>query len=173
MAWFALHSVLMLSLAFVVGLGVGWLIWARQWTPVDGPEAASPPPVETAPLLPGDGLARAQGAQAATICQIQGAGAKSAMDGRLVRVEGVVTGAFGGTDIDGFFIQAPGCDADPAPGAGASATRCWLWPSCGPSGAPGGASRRSAPRRRRGRRAATAADAVSYTHLTLPTNREV
>ncbi len=52
MAWFALHSVLMLSLAFVVGLGVGWLIWARQWTPVDGPEAASPPPVETAPLLP-------------------------------------------------------------------------------------------------------------------------
>ena len=68
----------------------------------------------SASLLPGDGLARAQGAQAATICQIQGAGDKTAMDGRLVRVEGVVTGAFGGTDIDGFFIQAPGCDADAA-----------------------------------------------------------
>lgn len=60
------------------------------------------------------GRVQAQAPQAATTCEIQGAGAATPLDGKLVRVEGVVTGAFGGTDIDGFFIQAPGCDADAA-----------------------------------------------------------
>ncbi|MFZ0158024.1 MAG: helix-hairpin-helix domain-containing protein [Kineosporiaceae bacterium] len=39
MAWFALHSILMLSLAFVVGLVVGWLLWARHGRQVRIPQA--------------------------------------------------------------------------------------------------------------------------------------
>lgn len=64
-------------------------------------------------LLNAAGVA-AQAPEAATVCAIQGSGSATTMANRLVRVEGVVTGAFGGTDIDGFFIQHPGCDADPA-----------------------------------------------------------
>lgn len=56
----------------------------------------------------------AQAPEATTVCAIQGTGAATSMANRLVRVEGVVTGAFGGTDIDGFFIQHVDCDGDPA-----------------------------------------------------------
>ncbi len=34
MLWFSMQSLLMLLLAFVVGLLVGWLAWGRQWQPV-------------------------------------------------------------------------------------------------------------------------------------------
>lgn len=57
---------------------------------------------------------QAQEPQVATPCQIQGSGAKTGMEDARVVVEGIVTGAFVDSDVDGFFIQAPGCDADPA-----------------------------------------------------------
>ncbi len=66
-------------------------------------------------VLAASSPALAQEPAAATICQIQGTGAKTGMEDVRVVVEGIVTGDFvDATDLDGFFIQAPGCDDDPA-----------------------------------------------------------
>jgi predicted extracellular nuclease len=49
------------------------------------------------------------------IAQVQGAGASTPLSGRTVRVEGVVTGDFQGTNqLSGFFVQDPTPDGDPA-----------------------------------------------------------
>lgn len=58
--------------------------------------------------------ARAQDVLGTTVCAVQGAGASTPFSGRLVEVEGIVTADFVDTDLRGFFIQAPDCDADPA-----------------------------------------------------------
>ena len=49
-----------------------------------------------------------------TICAIQGSGAESPLKGQRVVVEGVVTADFVSAPLDGFFMQAPDCDADPS-----------------------------------------------------------
>lgn len=49
-----------------------------------------------------------------TICAIQGSGAESPLKGQRVVVEGVVTADFVSAPLDGFFMQAPDCDGDPA-----------------------------------------------------------
>ncbi|MFD0687677.1 ExeM/NucH family extracellular endonuclease [Actinomadura fibrosa] len=49
------------------------------------------------------------------IAQVQGAGSASPVAGQTVRVEGVVTADFQGSDqLKGFFVQDPTPDADPA-----------------------------------------------------------
>ncbi len=49
----------------------------------------------------------------ATICQIQAHGGDSPLLGQRVAVEGVVTADYVAAPLDGFFMQAPDCDADP------------------------------------------------------------
>ncbi|RAY11800.1 nuclease [Actinomadura craniellae] len=49
------------------------------------------------------------------IAQVQGTGEGTPLAGQTVRVEGIVTGDFQGTDqLGGFFVQDPTPDADPA-----------------------------------------------------------
>lgn len=49
-----------------------------------------------------------------SICAIQGDGASSPMKEALVVATGVVIGAFQDTPLNGFFLQAPNCDDEPA-----------------------------------------------------------
>jgi predicted extracellular nuclease len=50
----------------------------------------------------------------ARICAIQGTDPRPALLGARVVVSGIVTADFSGTEIEGFFLQEPACDADPA-----------------------------------------------------------
>ena len=49
-----------------------------------------------------------------TICLVQGDGFESPMKDDLVSIEGQVVADFTDTVFDGFFLQAPGCDENPA-----------------------------------------------------------
>ncbi len=78
-------------------------------------------------LLALGGLAaRAQDAPLKTICDVQGSGAETGMTNERVAVEGVVTAGFVATDLNGFFIQDPGCDQGLSPEVQA-ATSNGLW----------------------------------------------
>lgn len=61
MAWFAVHSALMLLLAFVVGLLSGWLIWGLRWVRaqehvLQRPEVVADPVTGTSPPHPAEEL---------------------------------------------------------------------------------------------------------------------
>ncbi|WP_433335319.1 ExeM/NucH family extracellular endonuclease [Spirillospora sp. CA-294931] len=73
-------------------------------------------------LLTAAGIGAAQGAEPETcaspathqIAEVQGTGTATPLNGKDVRVEGVVTGDFQGNDqLKGFFVQDPTPDADP------------------------------------------------------------
>lgn len=49
-----------------------------------------------------------------TICQIQGTGFNAALEGQTVTTRGVVIADLEESGRDGFFIQQPNCDGDPA-----------------------------------------------------------
>lgn len=60
-------------------------------------------------------LLAAQAMAQTPICMIQGSGAASAYDGQVLTTTGIVTAAYSGTGtIQGFFIEDPTCDANPA-----------------------------------------------------------
>jgi predicted extracellular nuclease len=71
--------------------------------------------MKLSPLL--FGLAALMGAGAAgaqTPCAIQGSGAASTLQGSRATTSGVVTADFTNTSVQGFFLQDPACDTDPA-----------------------------------------------------------
>ena len=51
---------------------------------------------------------------AQTICDIQGSGPETPLAGALVTTSGMVTADLASAGLGGFFMQAPGCDSDPA-----------------------------------------------------------
>ncbi|MCM2255406.1 MAG: endonuclease/exonuclease/phosphatase family protein [Vicinamibacteria bacterium] len=53
-------------------------------------------------------------AEAQTPCAIQGTAATSTLQGSRVTTAGVVTADFTATSLQGFFVQDPSCDTDPA-----------------------------------------------------------
>lgn len=63
------------------------------------------------------GDAEAGGVQAATIAEVQGSGARSPLEGRVVATEGIVNGVFGG-GLGGVFVASPSADDDPATAEG-------------------------------------------------------
>jgi predicted extracellular nuclease len=67
------------------------------------------------PLLLGlVALLGASSAGAQTPCAIQGSGASSTLQGSRATTSGVVTADFTNTGVQGFFLQDPACDTDPA-----------------------------------------------------------
>ncbi len=60
------------------------------------------------------GPAGTQAGEITPICDIQGAGANSPLADQTVTTEGVVTADLIETTLNGFFMQQPACDKDPA-----------------------------------------------------------
>lgn len=61
-----------------------------------------------------DIAAEVAGPSELTICRIQGDGFSSPFEGQIVITRGIVNADLEASDRNGFFIQLPGCDGDPA-----------------------------------------------------------